>query len=218
MFGFFLALVFAAGFGYFCGSIPFGFLIGRFNGIDIRRYGSGNVGATNVRRVLGKGWGRFCFIMDFLKGLFPVVFFLWVTDAAAQPAAHAYLPALAGFCTVVGHVWPIWLDFQGGKGVATTIGALLPLALWPVLVAVLGWLVLFYSTRYVSVASLGAAVLLPLGGIVIWRFQPHAITIPTLVVLIGLAALIVLRHQSNIERLLQGKESRFEKKKTKRAT
>ncbi|NOY80211.1 MAG: glycerol-3-phosphate 1-O-acyltransferase PlsY [Kiritimatiellaeota bacterium] len=212
MAGFLLGWFFALVAGYMCGSISFAFLVGKFNGIDIRRYGSGNVGATNVRRVLGRGWGRFCFVMDVLKGLLPVLLMLRLTDGAAQPAAHAWFPVIAAAGAVCGHVWPFWLGFKGGKGVATTIGALLALVPWCVAAALVAWLLVFRLTRTVSMASLAAAALLPLSGFVLDLLRLVEVSGPTLALLVALAVLIVIRHRSNIRRLLDGTEPRFEKK------
>lgn len=211
MAGFILRLT-ALFIGYVFGSVSFAFLVGKFNGIDIRQYGSGNVGATNVRRVLGRGWGRFCFVMDVCKGLLPVFLMLRLTDPAAQPAQHAWLPVLAAVGAVAGHVWPFWLHFRGGKGVATTVGALVLIAPWCVLTALVGWVGVFYSTGYVSIASLAAAVLLPASGLVLYLLNYGAMPGPTLGLLILLGILIIVRHRSNIRRLLDGTEARFEKK------
>jgi len=212
MVGFILSELVALAVGYISGSVSFAFLVGRFNGIDIRRYGSGNVGATNVRRVLGRGWGRFCFIMDVCKGLLPVLLMLRLTDPTSQPSEHAWLPVLAAAGAVAGHVWPFWLRFKGGKGVATTVGALVLIAPWCVLIALIGWLGVFYGTRYVSIASLAAAVLLPATGLVLYLLNYAGISGPALGLLSVLGALIVVRHRSNIRRLLDGTEARFEKK------
>ena len=100
---------------YLAGSIPFGYLIGRWNGKDIRTLGSGNIGATNVTRVIGKGWGRLCFALDFLKGFLPVLTVKLLTGSTLYAA-------IAVFCTVIGHMLPVWLKFKGGKGVSTAAG------------------------------------------------------------------------------------------------
>ena len=118
---------------YLIGSIPFGYLIGRFNGLDIRRHGSRNIGATNVRRVLGRDWGVVCFILDFLKGLLPVILFGQFLGAqTAVGVGWGEMFAVAG--TIGGHIFPFTLNFKGGKGVATSLGAILAVAFWPVLI------------------------------------------------------------------------------------
>lgn len=204
---------FALVLGYFVGSTPFGLLIGKFNGIDIRRYGSGNIGATNVNRVLGKGWGVFCFAMDLLKGLVPVLLLIAWTEG--EETLRTWTPVLAAGGAVAGHVWPWWLRFRGGKGVSTTIGAVVGLAPWSVLAALVGWGLIFKLSRYVSLASLGAAVILPLSALIISIWAP--IPVPTTGLLFLLCVVIVVRHRSNIARLRAGTENRFEKRSTEAA-
>lgn len=191
-------------FSYLVGSIPWGLLIGKFNGLDIRRHGSGNIGATNVRRVLGRDWGFACFGLDFLKGLTPVLLCQSWTGNGNELAG-----LLAAAAAVCGHVFPVWLQFKGGKGVATTIGAVAAVAFWPVIICLLAWVGMFYLSRYVSVASIAAAVTLPLAHLVL---KGGAAFGPTLVLLLALAGLIVLRHRSNIRRLIEGTEHRFGQK------
>lgn len=191
-------------FSYVVGSTPWGLLIGKFNGLDIRRHGSGNIGATNVRRVLGRDWGVACFALDFLKGLIPVLIFRnWAGEGNEMPGL------LAAAATVCGHVFPFWLRFKGGKGVATTVGALVAVAFWPVIICLVAWVVMFYLSHYVSVASLVAAAVLPLAHLILRRSDAFG---PTLVLLIALAGLIVVRHRSNIRRLIEGTEHRFGQK------
>ena len=200
------ALVF--GLAYLAGSVPWGFFIGKLKGLDIRAHGSGNIGATNVRRVLGRKWGALCLALDFLKGLLPVVLI-----GAPLGGVFALTPEwgriLAAGGAVVGHVWPVWLGFKGGKGVATTVGALLAVSWLAVLLCLCTWLAVFYPTRYVSVASLCAAVMLPLGHVISGLVRGHAILTPSLGLLVLLAALIVVRHRGNIRRLREGTEYRF---------
>jgi glycerol-3-phosphate acyltransferase PlsY len=215
--------------GYLLGSIPWAYIIGRFNGIDIRMHGSGNVGATNVLRVLGKGWGYTCFLLDFLKGAGPV---LAVTLLAPNPDAagcreccplNAYAPIMAVFATVAGHVWPVWLKFKGGKGVATAAGTLVPLAPLPAVAALLVWVVAFKISRYVSLASIIAAAALPLAAFGM-RFSGvkalnpfplvhnESLCSALLWVCVVLAVLVIAKHHGNIRRLLNGTENRFAKK------
>ena len=205
----FFSVIGALAVGYGCGSVPFALLVGKFNGIDIRKYGSGNVGATNVRRVLGRGWGRFCFFMDVAKGLVPVLAVSLLTPLSAG----SILAVLAAAAAVAGHIFPFWLRFRGGKGVATTIGALLILAPLPVLIALLGWVAVYYGSRYVSLASLTAAAALPVSAHALQLGSEISYDRSVLVLLWLLALLIVVRHRSNIARLLQGTEHRFEAKR-----
>jgi glycerol-3-phosphate acyltransferase PlsY len=199
---------------YLCGSVPFALIIGRCHGIDIRTVGSGNVGATNVGRALGRKWGFLCFALDVLKGALPVlVSGLWMGVAGRwdlQP--HESLPWLA--CpafAMAGHVFPVWLKFKGGKGVATGLGVLL--GFWPILtlagvVGAVTWVLLLKLTRYVSVASVGAALSLPALIIVQsrYRHQPLTQAWPLLAVTVAMALLVIVRHRANLKRLAAGTE------------
>ena len=148
---------------YLLGSIPFGYLAGRMAGIDIRNCGSGNVGATNVIRTLGKGYGYPVFALDFLKGLGAVkVSILIATRMQSEWNPPEMFGIVGAISSVLGHSFPIWLRFKGGKGVATSAGALFGLAPVAALVGVAIWIVTFWLTRYVSVASIAAAAALPL--------------------------------------------------------
>lgn len=215
-------LVLAA--AYLIGSVPFGYLIGRFNGLDIRQHGSGNIGATNVLRVIGRPWGYACFVLDFLKGCLPV---LAAIQLASRPEAgdgllNGLSPLLAAAGTVAGHIWPVYLRFKGGKGVATMIGTVIPLAPLPILAAVAGWLLTFKLSRYVSLASIVAAALLPLaaaalvftraGGFKPFPLLKPALEQPGLLLLAALGVLVIVKHHANIRRLLNGTENRFAKK------
>lgn len=197
---------------YLLGSIPWGFLAGRINGVDLRREGSGSTGATNALRVLGKKWGYLVFALDALKGVLAVK---WSMDLAiflnANGQEKIYAGVLAAIFVMVGHTYPLWLKFQGGKGIATAAGVMMALFPPPVFAfGLLVWAVLFYSTRYVSIASLGAAVSLPTSAGVLWWL---GLCDPLLVFIAGaMCALAVWRHKSNIQRLMAGTEKRFEKK------
>ncbi len=196
------------GLAYLVGSVPWGLLIGKFNGLDIRYHGSGNIGATNVRRVLGRDWGAACFILDFMKGLVAV----WVVGVHIGPEfslSPELGKILAAGGAVAGHVWPVWLGFKGGKGVATTLGALVAVSWLAVLIALVTWVLCFLLTRYVSVASLGAAAMLPVGHVISGLVRDHRVVTPSLLLLTVLAAVIIYRHRSNIERLRAGNEFRF---------
>src|SRR5438132_318717 len=153
----YLALVLIAVAGYLIGGIPFGFLVARWRGVDIFAEGSGNIGATNVGRVLGRRFGILVFLLDFAKGAVPVA--LAKMLAADLPGASA-LAVGAGLCALLGHMFPIYLRFRGGKGVATGAGVVSVLVPLPALAAVLTWVVVVAASRYVSLASLTAAVVL----------------------------------------------------------
>ena len=193
---------------YLLGSIPFGYIAGRISGIDVREHGSRNIGATNVWRVLGKSSGLAVFCADALKGFGAVRLALWIAGESAAGNQAEFYAILAAAASVAGHSFPIWLKFKGGKGVATSAGALfgvIPIATITILIV---WLVVFLVTRYVSVASILAALALP---IVVWVLvRLHLTQGPILFYFsLGMTALVVWRHRSNISRLLNGTEQRF---------
>ncbi len=202
---------------YLIGSIPWGFVIGKLNKIDIREHGSGNIGATNVLRTLGKKWGIPCFILDFIKGLFPVVVVNILISKKIIPEEATFATALAALGTVFGHIFTIFLKFKGGKGIATSAGCLLALAPYPLLIGIVIWIAIFYSTRYVSLASIAAAASLPVNALACNQFGLGTkATNAEIILLALLGTLAIYRHKSNITKLLNGTENRFEKKsKTK---
>lgn len=231
---------------FLLGSIPFGLFIARLKGIDIRQHGSGNIGATNVLRVIGKKYGITCLLLDALKGFVPVVIALNLVQLAGRkagipvPALDAFalhLPAaqqltgqlvhvLTGLAAILGHNYSPWVGFKGGKGIATSAGVLLALMPAAVVLLIGVWLLVFATTRYVSVASIAAAAALPVLTHVGARF--HHVNndkrLPTLweagtwnkplfVFSVIIAALAIWKHRANIQRLLNGTEHRFERKK-----
>lgn len=200
---------------YLCGSVPFGLLIGKAKGIDVRKAGSGNIGATNVTRVVGKGWGKFCFALDFFKGCLPVLLADCAVRCFGVPDEIGLLPALAAFFAVCGHIWPVWIGFKGGKGVSTAGGAILALSPVPVLIGLAAWVCVFFASRYVSLASITAAVVVPTAAFLCKAFHvgPRELSIPDLVLFCILCIMTIVKHTSNIKRLCNGTENRFEKKK-----
>lgn len=196
---------------YLLGSIPFGYLAGRLCGVDLRTQGSGNIGATNALRVLGKKWGYAVFLCDFLKGLVPVLLALqWGHAAGVVPGTAP--GALAGVCSLIGHSFPVWLGFKGGKGIATSAGVIVGLfGIGAFLVCLGVWLLLFTATRYVSVASIGGAIALP--SVVTVLFLLRRTDWLALAVSVAMCLLAVWRHRSNITRLRAGTEARFERRK-----
>jgi glycerol-3-phosphate acyltransferase PlsY len=204
----------AAAVAYFLGSIPWGYLVGRIKGIDLRKEGSGNTGATNALRVLGKKWGYTVFALDTFKGWLAVVAAFQISSRVFQSTPTETISAgvVAAIFAVLGHSYPVWLRFQGGKGIATSAGIMLALFPWPVFASGLAvWLALFYSTRYVSAASLGAAVALPTSSAILW-WLGDCDAIRTTIAL-AMCVLAVWRHKPNITRLMAGTEKRFEKKR-----
>ena len=195
---------------YFIGSIPSGYLAGRIAGIDIRKTGSGNIGATNVTRELGKRYGYPVFLADFIKGLTTVGIATLVGSHYKLANSDQALQLVAAIFCVIGNTFPVWLGFKGGKGVATSAGALFGLAPLATLVAVVVWVVTFQITRYVSVASMVAAIALPFAVLVMTQLNPaHGFLL--FYFSICLAALVVLRHRSNLLRLMRGTEQRFDR-------
>ncbi len=190
---------------YLIGALPFGLLISRARGVDIRQVGSGNIGATNVFRCVGKPWGVLVFALDLLKGLWPTLLFPGWAGITGGEASVAYFGLACGVATIIGHNWPVYLKFKGGKGVATTTGVLLAVSLPAMLVGLAAWALTFLTTRYVSVASLAAAAAVALSAW-LWRLPPFP-TVP--LVLTALAALVFWRHRVNLQRLRAGTEHRF---------
>jgi len=197
---------------YLLGSIPFGYVAGKIGGIDIRKIGSGNIGATNVVRVLGKRYGYSVFVLDFLKGFGAVKISMSIaTDARPEWASPEIFGIFAAIASVIGHSFPVWLKFRGGKGVATSAGALFGLIPLAALIGIVIWVLVFWFTRYVSVASVVAAATLPLVILIMTRLNQihgNALFYSSL----GLAAVVMWRHRSNFSRLMHGSEPRFTRK------
>jgi len=191
---------------YLIGAIPFALLVGRSKGVDIRQVGSGNVGATNVFRSVGKGWGILTFACDVLKGFLPAFLFplMWPVDQLPENAGLLY-----GCAAIAGHNWPVYLKFKGGKGVATSAGVLLGVAPPAVGIGLAVWIILFAITRYVSLASIGAATAIPAAAW--WLYGATNYVLPAVLTILGI--LIIWRHRSNIQRLLNGTEHQFRKEK-----
>ncbi|MEP6603928.1 MAG: glycerol-3-phosphate 1-O-acyltransferase PlsY [Spartobacteria bacterium] len=196
---------------YLIGSFPAAYLAGRLAGIDIRTVGSKNSGATNVVRVLGKWYGYPVFAVDLLKGLLAVLLARFLTRGNVTGFPPDLISIVAGLVSVLGHTFPVWLRFKGGKGVATAVGVMLGLALPAALTVAVVWLIVFELTRFVSVASIAAAVALPFSVWIISRITERG-SISILYASACLAVLVIIRHRSNISRLLQGNEKRFPRK------
>lgn len=223
---------------YLAGSIPFGFIIGKLKGVDMRTAGSGNVGATNVGRVLGRGWGYLCFVLDVLKGFIPVFLVAMIFRGAIIEGPPYFgfhgerldfdcllrvgttglelqlLWLLVGCGAILGHVFPVWLKFKGGKGVATSLGVVLgfyPYFTWAGLAAFGLWIVTVLIWRYVSLASIVAAIAFP------WLFMAACLVFdwpltklwPLLAFAAVMACLVIVRHRTNIARLKAGTENKI---------
>jgi glycerol-3-phosphate acyltransferase PlsY len=193
---------------YFLGSIPTGFLVAKAKGIDIRKVGSGNIGATNAFRVLGKPAGTFVLIADGLKGYIAAAwlcgfFSSWIKIPVSELGT---IHIVAGICAVLGHNFTCWLNFKGGKGIATTAGVYFALAPLAVGIAMVTWIIFALVSRYVSVGSIAAAVALSAA---VWLTQ-HNLLLG--IVTTALSALAILKHKKNIQRLMNGTENRIGKK------
>jgi glycerol-3-phosphate acyltransferase PlsY len=180
--------------GYFIGSIPFAFLVARWHGIDLRVAGSGNVGATNVLRTGGVSAGIVVLLLDGLKGALAVMVAQRLTTGSVTPVA-------AGLASVVGHIFPVWLRFRGGRGVATAAGTFAVLAPFAVAAAAVIFTVVVWVTRFVSLGSVSAATILP---VISALTEVSVVTVGAVVT----AVLIVFRHRDNLQRVMAGTERR----------
>ena len=198
---------------YLIGAVPFGYLVARWRGVDILRHGSGNIGATNVGRILGYRFGLLVLGLDFAKGALPTLA-AWRLGSALGPVSGADwtadgLAVAAGLAAFLGHLFPVYLRFRGGKGVATGAGVVSVLLPGPALGALFAWVALICATRYVSCASLGAAVVLCVGR---FALTPQPFAGPNRILsafCLVAAALVFLRHRANLSRLWRGTENRL---------
>ncbi|UCC97266.1 MAG: glycerol-3-phosphate 1-O-acyltransferase PlsY [Phycisphaerales bacterium] len=205
---------------YLLGSIPFGLLIAKAHGKDLRSIGSGNIGATNVARALGRNWAYVCFILDTLKGLLPMLVTLpLVRPLSALPQTEQvvalFLWLAVGCAAILGHVFPVYVKFKGGKGVATSFGV--ALGMWPYYTicaafAIVTWVTVVLIWRYVSLASIAGAVTFPLvliAAIVLTPGWSLGTLWPLLIVAIAIPLMVIIRHRENIKRLIAGTESKI---------
>lgn len=222
---------------FLLGSIPFGLLIAKSQGINIREHGSGNIGATNVLRVVGKKFGISCFLLDFLKGVIPSILGISLIQYSGQDPTMAIdalakftntlpeserttvqsLQLITGLCAILGHNYSPWVNFKGGKGIATSAGVFCAFAPFAIPVLILIWCAFFFTTRYVSVASIAASIGLPLT--VLWGSWYHGKIAagtwnkPLFCFSVLIGAMAVWKHRSNIQKLMNGTENRFTPKK-----
>jgi glycerol-3-phosphate acyltransferase PlsY len=206
---------------YLLGSIPFGYLLVRiFRGEDVRQTGSGNIGATNVARTGSKWLAIATLVLDALKGYVAVahVFFFASHHPDHLPTFGPHtvyvLAALAGFFAIVGHMFPVWLRFKGGKGVATSVGAFLGIAPAAVLISLVAFAAIVGITRYVSLGSVVGAAAFPFAA---WWLNPETRDGSVMVFIVASALLVIIRHKDNIRRLLAGNENRFGGRKNESA-
>lgn len=217
----FSAGLIVAAIAYLAGSLPFGYLTARFvAGIDIRAQGSGNIGATNVARVLGSKYGIFVLFLDALKGLLPVwllpLLFGQLATGAAAAAWTTHIQILCGVLTIVGHMFPCWLKFKGGKGVATAMGVIIMISWQASLVALGTFVLIFAITRIVSLSSMLASA--AFAGAQMWLLQPDPFSETdwsSTAFSLAIPLLIIFRHRTNLVRLLKGEEPKFKSGKGK---
>ncbi|HEV7405710.1 MAG TPA: glycerol-3-phosphate 1-O-acyltransferase PlsY [Chthoniobacteraceae bacterium] len=204
---------------YLLGSVPFGLIAGRMAGIDIRQHGSGNIGATNVWRVLGRKWGLPVFVLDVVKGLAAAIFGKWLiarwgfTVEERELERLISIGGIAGsLCAILGHNFPVWLRFKGGKGVATSLGVLFGLIPLASTLTFMTWGLVLKITRYVSVASIIGALSLPLWVLLVFLVPVNYGGIrgwPYFYFTVVATVLLVVRHIPNIKRLIVGTERRM---------
>lgn len=199
---------------YLLGSIPFGLMIAKAHGKNLRSIGSGNIGATNLSRALGRKWAYVCFFLDVAKGLLPTA--LAAGFISSPPSVIELFLALAvGCAAVLGHIFPIYVKFRGGKGVATSFGV--ALGLWPyyticAAAALLIWVITVLIWRYISLASIAASVAFPLTLALVITLMSHwnfADLWPLFIAAIAIPVMVIVRHRENIKRLIAGTESKI---------
>jgi len=199
---------------YLLGSIPFGLIIAAAHGKDLRSIGSRNIGATNVARALGRKWAYFCFVLDALKGAAPMLFARFLTEVANPTPGLVSLWLVVGCAAILGHIFPIYLKFKGGKGVATSFGV--ALGLWPyyticAAIAIAIWAAVVLIWRYISLASMAASIAFPIAlilAIVLTPSWSFSILWPLLIAAIAIPVMVIVRHRENIKRLIAGTESK----------
>ncbi len=189
---------------YLLGAIPWGLVLGYLvRGVDVRRTGSGNIGATNVGRALGRPWAFVAFVLDFAKGWLPVAWFASLVPAG-EPGGHPALGMLFGCAAVCGHVWPVYLGFHGGKGVATLCGVVVAIDPWLFVGGGVVWLTVLVLTRYVGLSSMMMALSFPM--LAAWRMHGRGYGPEVVWGTAALSALVFVRHRANIGRMLAGTE------------
>ena len=196
--------------GYVFGCFQTGYIYGRCNGIDIREFGSGNAGTTNTLRVLGKKAGYITYLGDAFKAIFAILLVKYIIYGQFLTPAMDFhlLLAYTGFGVALGHNYPFYLNFKGGKGIATTSGVMLALGLRIGLIGIIGFLIIFFITRYVSVGSLYMSLAFPIGVLLFYPGEWHLFAISVV-----FCAMAWMRHRENIKRLMNGTENRFDRKK-----
>lgn len=207
----FLILIIGA---YLLGSIPFGLIIAKAHGKDLRNIGSGNIGATNLSRALGKKWAIFCFCLDMFKGLFPMLATTFLISSPPN-TAELLLSLAVGCAAVLGHIFPVYAKFRGGKGVATSFGV--AIGFWPYYTicatfSFIIWAIVVRIWRYISLASIIASIFFPVTLILAIALKQNwdfANLWPLLIVPTAIPLMVIARHRKNIKRLIAGTENRI---------
>ena len=205
--------------GFLLGSIPFGLLMGKIKGIDIRQHGSGNIGATNVFRILGKQSGITCLLLDFTKGLVPILITRNMVEPmmAEQQFTAQSIEVLTALASIMGHNYSPWIGFKGGKGIATTAGAITALMPFGLVLLILVWAIFTFTTKYVSVGSIAAAASLPIlvitGSAYHGKLANGTWNKPLFIFSLIAAILAIWKHRANIARLKAGTENHIGQKK-----
>lgn len=190
--------------GYLLGSIPFAVIIAKICRVDIFKAGSGNPGATNVKRTCGKTAGNICFFLDAFKGFLASSVVFWAPYLGVTFSDAQYLPYVGFASALAGHIFPIFTKFRGGKGVATAIGGFCALMFYAILIAAAVWVLVFYASRYVSLASIALSATLPIAAGFLYGWQDVRFWVA-----LAVGIFIIYRHKSNISRLIAGKENKF---------
>ena len=188
---------------YLVGSIPFGYLIGKMRGVDVRTVGSKNIGATNVYRTVGHKWGFLAFFCDFLKGFLPAYAAVLYVSNLSNASNLSNLPVCVGLACVIGHTLTVFMKFRGGKGVATAFGMMVALATVPALLAFAVFVVTVWLSHYISLGSMLAAAAL---AALVWIFP---CVLPMRIIAALVAVFVIYKHKSNIQRLVHGCENRI---------
>ena len=210
----FIVLIFGA---YLLGSIPFALVIAKAHGKDLRSIGSGNIGATNLSRALGRKWAYFCFVLDVLKGLLPMLVTIRLVSSP-RGIAELFLWLAVGCAALLGHIFPVYIKFRGGKGVATSLGV--AMGLWPYYTicaafAFVVWAVVALVWRYISLASIAASIAFPVALSLVIALTPSwnfADLWPLLTAAIAIPLMVIMRHRENIKRLIAGTETKVFKR------
>lgn len=200
---------------YLVGSIPFGMIISLAHGKDLRRIGSGNIGATNLARAVGKKWAYFCFLLDVGKGFLPTAIAGWIISKGTLSAGSCALWLVVGCAAILGHIFPIFLKFKGGKGVATSLGVavgIYPYFTIPAVLSLLVWIPVVLKSRYISLGSITGAVMFPVFFIAAVIFRESwqiSVLYPLLAAGIAIPVMVLIRHRKNIVRIKNGTESKI---------